>query len=455
VSAKPPAGPTAGSTAGPTAGPTAGATAGAISRPPAVPLRRNRNYRLLWSAQVMSELGVSATTIAFPLLVLAATGSAAASGLVLGTIATAQLLAGLPAGALVDRWDRKWIMLGCEAAQAIAAASLVAALWWGVVFVPHLVAVAAVMGVCSALFEPAEEASLPNLVAAEQVSTAVAMNSARSNLGQVSGTAAGGFLFAIGRFVPFAADLLTHLAALATLAFVRLPPRRVRAEPAGRLDREIMAGLGWVWRHRHIRVTALCAVVLNLFFSAFYLVVIVVVQSRGVPAGEIGVMAAMLGAGGILGALAAPYLHRRLTPYASIALVFWALTALTPIAVVVDNGYLMGALFFAMALLPPTANTTILTEQLLLTPDELRGRLSGVIGLVTGAAGALGPMLGGLLTGLVSGSAAVLVCAGGIAAVTMLVTFNTTLRRFPTRADRPETDGPDTGRTDRKEPDDG
>jgi MFS family permease len=126
-----------------------------------------------------------------------------------------------------------------------------------------------------------------------------------------------------------------------------------------------------------------------------------------------------------------------MTPYLSIASVFWALTALTPLAVFVHNGYVMGALFFAMALLPPTANTTIMTEQLLLTPDELRGRLSSVVGLITGVAGAVGPVLGGVLTEAVSGGTAVLVCAGGIAAVTALVTVNTTLRRFPRRRPDP------------------
>ena len=102
-------------------------------------------------------------------------------------------------------------------------------------------------------------------------------------------------------------------------------------------------------------------------------------------------MAAMLGVGGVVGALAAPYLHRVLGPYASSSAVFWALTVLTPVAVVVHSGYLMGALFAGMALLPPTANTTIMTEQLLLTPDELRGRLTSVLALACGVAAAAGP----------------------------------------------------------------
>ena len=397
-------------------------------------LSRNRGYRLLWSSQALSEFGFNASMIAFPLLVLAATGSAAASGLVLGTAAAARLVAGLPAGALVDRSSRKRIMLGCEAAQAVAAASLVAALLGGVASVPHMVVVAAVFGVAAALFEPAEDSTLATLVPAEQLSTAVAMNSARSSLGQLAGTAAGGFLFAIGRFVPFTVDVLTHAAAFGTLSFVRVPKREARPEPGARIGREIADGLRWVWRQRHIRVTVLCAVVLNLFFSAFYIVVIVLAQRWGVPAGQIGIMAAMLGAGGILGALLAPYLVRRLSPYLSIAGVFWALTALTPLAALVHSGYLIGLLFAAMALLPPTANTTIMTEQLLLTPDDLRGRLTAAIGVATGVAATTGPVLGGALVEMVSGGQAVLLCAAGIAAVTLLVTLSPTLRRFPRQA---------------------
>jgi len=71
-----------------------------------VPLARNRNYQILWGSQAVSVFGMNATFIAFPLLVLALTGSPAASGLVLGVSAAAELVAGVPAGALADRWDR-------------------------------------------------------------------------------------------------------------------------------------------------------------------------------------------------------------------------------------------------------------------------------------------------------------------------------------------------------------
>jgi MFS family permease len=407
------------------------------TRPP-VPLSRNRGFTLLWVGQGCAEVGFSASMLAFPLVVLVITGSAAASGLVLAADAVAQAVLALPGGALVDRWDRRRVMLLCEATQAVALGSLLVALLLDGATVVHLAAVAAVLGGCRALFEPAEDASLPALVAESQLATAVATNSARSSVGQMAGTALGGVLFAVARWAPFLLDLLTHVIAFVTLLFLRLPARVVEPAPLRRLGPEITEGLRWLWRHKEIRVTTVCAVVLNTFFAAYYLVVIVLAQQRGTPPGEIGVMAAMLGVGGLLGALAAPWLHRRLSAHLAIAGVFWALTALAPLAVLVDGGYLLGALFAGMALLAPTANTTIVTHQLLLTPDALRGRLSGTLNLAVGGAAAVGPVLGGLLAETTSPTTAVLISAAGLATAAVLVTVNPTLRHYPGRTDDEE-----------------
>ena len=392
-------------------------------------LSRNRNFALLWASMLSSGFGFSAAAIAIPLLVLTVNGSAVDAGVVLGAVATAQLAAGLPAGALADRWNRKYIMLGCEAAQAMAGASVVAAILLHALSILQLVAVAAVIGVSAALFGPAEDASLPNIVPGEQVQKALAMNAARMSLGRLAGTGAGGFLYAIGRVVPFAVDMASHTLAFFALSFLRLPPREVQRQPISHLHREMLEGLRWVWQQRLIRVTTLCAIVLNLFFSAFYIIIIVLARRRGVPTGQIGVMAAMVGAGGLVGALLAPSLTEKVSLFVSIASVFWILTVLSPIAVFIHNGYLLGALIFAMALPAPTANTTIMARQLLITPDALRGRLGGALGLVTGGAGAVGPVLGGALVGLVAGDEAVLICAAGMAAITVLVTASPTLRR--------------------------
>jgi predicted MFS family arabinose efflux permease len=215
------------------------------------------------------------------------------------------------------------------------------------------------------------------------------------------------------------------------LLFLRLPPREVRRAPAQHLGSEMFEGVAWMWRHRHIRATALCIVSLNLFFAAYFLVIIVLARQRGVPAGEIGIMAAMFGAGGLLGALAAPRLLRILSPYASIVGVCWIVAALAPVSIAVSNGYLMGLLLAAMAFLAPTTNTAIDTYQLLATPDNLRGRLSGVMGVAGGVAAAAGPAMGGGLLEILPADLVILLCAGGITLLALSITISPTMRSFP------------------------
>lgn len=394
-------------------------------------LSRNGNYRALWGSQLISTFGGSAANIACPLLVLAVTHSPSMVGIVLATSAAASLVVGLPAGALVDRWDRKKVMLGCEVANVLAVGSLVLALWWDVASVEQILLVAVVGGVSGATFGPAEQACLPNLVPTEQLSTAVAMNAARGQLASLSGTAVGGFLFAIARFMPFAVDVLTHFMGLVALLFLRVSQREVRPEPLSRLGHEIAAGVRWIWRNRPIRIIGLFATGLNLFFSAYFIIIIILAQVRGVPSGTIGVMVALMSVGGILGSLMAPYLYQKLSPYLSIIGVLWALTLLAPLAIFTSNGYVIGILLAAMGFFTPTANTSISTYLLLLTPDELRGRMSSAAGVFVGSAAVVGPALGGFLMEVVPYNQAVLLCTAGIAVVTVLGTINPTLRRFP------------------------
>ncbi|MFK8849841.1 MFS transporter [Streptomyces sp. Ac-502] len=151
------------------------------------------------------------------------TGSPGTAGLVQGVNAAAQLAAGLPAGTLVDRWNRKAVMLACEAVRAVALVWLVWMIWTDTVTVWHMAAVAAVLGVCSALFDPAEEASLPHVVPPDQLATAVSMNHARNSIGNLIGTSLSGALFGVKRVLPFVADAVTHVVSFCMLLFVRLP----------------------------------------------------------------------------------------------------------------------------------------------------------------------------------------------------------------------------------------
>ena len=85
----------------------------------AVSLWRHRDYLLLWGGQVVSNVGSGVSQIAFPLLVLAVTHSPAQAGFVAAARALAYVVFVLPAGALVDRWDRKRLMIYCDVGRAL------------------------------------------------------------------------------------------------------------------------------------------------------------------------------------------------------------------------------------------------------------------------------------------------------------------------------------------------
>ena len=87
-------------------------------------LWRNRDYMLLWSGQALSDIGGAVSELAFPLLVLAVTNSPAQAGFVAAFRALPATLFSLFAGVLVDRWDRKLVMLVCDTGRALSLASI-------------------------------------------------------------------------------------------------------------------------------------------------------------------------------------------------------------------------------------------------------------------------------------------------------------------------------------------
>jgi MFS family permease len=385
------------------------------------PLSRNRNYNLLWSSQVISELGQEISFIAFPLLILATSGSPLEMGIVAAATMVAQMVATIPGGMLADSWDRKKIMLMCEGVRAFALGGLAVYLLFVGYSFAVVLTVAIIEGIFSAMFEPAEDAALPRVVPRAQLSNAVARNEARTYIAGLIGPAVGGFLFSVSRVMPFVVDAISYLVSFVTLLFLRLPRGRDQAgvTDGGELDPDeddddddddgggLLEGFRWVLADRLIRATLIWVVVSNLMFNALAIIILAIAGEAHVGAGEIGLMMACFSAGGLLGAAVAARLH----------------AAVGPSVIVIGFGVVA---FFA-----PVANTSITTYQMLVTPDEYRGRLSSLVGLCGGAAGALGPVLGGVLMSVASGSTGVLICSAGLTAIALGATLSPTLRRFP------------------------
>ncbi len=275
-------------------------------------LWRNRDYMLLWSGQTVSAIGSSASQIAFPLLILFLTGSAAQAGVAGGLQLVPYLFLSLPVGVLIDRWDRKRVMIVAESIRAINMASVPTMLAFGHLWVAQLYIVALVEGSAFVFFNIAEVACLPRVVSREQLPDATAQNQMMYMFATLAGPPLGGFLYqVVGKVMPFLADALSYAVSMVSLFFIRTEFQGVRPLSRPRLGPEIAEGLRWLWNQRVLRVTAIVMSVSTLVNAGGFLLLIVLARNLSVSPAGIGLILSIASIGGLGGAVLAPRLQRR------------------------------------------------------------------------------------------------------------------------------------------------
>ncbi|HEY9472527.1 MAG TPA: MFS transporter, partial [Mycobacteriales bacterium] len=151
------------------------------------PLWRNRDFQLLFAGSLTSVVGSEIAAIAYPLLVLAVTGSPAQAGLVAFAETAAAVLVGLPAGALVDRWNKRAVMVTTDGLRLVAAGSIPLALAADRLTLAQIVAVAAVTGAAGSFFYPARMVAVRRTVPPDQLPAALSQNQARVAIGSLVG----------------------------------------------------------------------------------------------------------------------------------------------------------------------------------------------------------------------------------------------------------------------------
>src|SRR6185295_4242070 len=233
-------------------------------------------------------------------------------GLVGFTATIPYLLLQLPAGALVDRWNRKSVMIACDAGRAVAVGSIVVSLALGRLSLAQLMAVSFIEGSLYVFHSLAEPAAVRNIVHPHHLPVALSQIEARERGAALLGQPLGGFLFDFGRAVPFLADAVSYLASLTALLLIRSRFQSERPDSRRAFTTEIARALVWLWRQPLLRATALLVAGSNLLFQALNLLVIVIAREQGASSAAIGLLLAGFGVGGVLGSLAAPWVQRRL-----------------------------------------------------------------------------------------------------------------------------------------------
>lgn len=395
---------------------------------PSVPLRRNREFLLLWSGQTISELGSQISLVAYPLLVLAVTGSPAKAGVVGFARNLPIAVVALPAGVLADRVNRKYLMVAADGIRALALASIPVAAALGGIPYGLIVLVALVDGTGFVLTYVAERGALRQLVTPDQLSQAVARNESRLFGAMLAGPPLGGALFGLARVIPFLTDALSYGASTVSKLLIRSDFQEARSGEALGSARE---GLRWVWQRPFFRTCMLVFAGSNPIFIGLNLLIVVLAKRHGASAALVGVMLAIAAGGGLLGALLAPRLQQRLSARAALVGESWLLALSIPLLLVVRSALLFGALVAVAELITPVTNSIVVSFRVALAPDRLQGRVQAASTLISFSTGWLGPLVVGLLLQAAGASATILVLTGWAVLVAGVATGSRAFRHPP------------------------
>lgn len=412
---------------------------------PTVPLRRNRQFQLLWTGAATSMLGSQLTRIAIPLLLLTITGSPGQAGLVSAVGIVGMLVLQIPAGVLVDRSDRRRSLLITQAVQVMNSAALTILLLFGWAGLWSFIVFSIIDGGCQAFLGPAREVAIRNIVPAAQLRRAYTQEEARSHGARLLGPALGGALYAISSLLPFVLDTASFVAAWICTIFTHVPRRPpavagiddtavADATPVRRhMVAEAAEAARWIARRRGLREMFVVVTAMNLLGGAFSIPVIVRVGELGGSSAVAGLVLTGSGTGGLVGAILAGQITGRI-PAGRLAAIVPAVfgvcmaAAALPLA---DWWPIIPIVTFS--LMVPSLNVTISTITAQLVPADMLGRIGALLGFTAYGLQPIGPLLGGILSGAIGGGPTLLCVGIGLVITAAAAASSRTLRTF--RAD--------------------
>jgi MFS family permease len=388
------------------------------------PLRQSRDFRFLWFGELISTMGRQITVVALPFQVFLLTRSPLAVGII-GLVELFPLIASTIAGsAIVDRVDRRKLILVTEFGQAATSGLLLLGVLLGQPPLWYLYVVAALQAAVAGVNNPSRSAAVPNLVPREQLPSALALNQVLFNTSMIVGPAVAGLILGAfdqartGLAVAYGADVASFSVAIVFVLLMRpIPPKRDRDEArATSAWSEIKAGFTYLRGQRTLISTFLVDLDAMIFGMPRALFPVLALTVFNVGPQGLGLMYAAPAAGALIGALTAGWVVR--VKHQGRAVV-WAV-ALWGAAIALfglsQNFFGLALFFLAFAGAADVISAVFRGSILQLSvPDALRGRMSAIhIMVVTG-----GPRLGDFEAGLVAALVSPLfsVVSGGLACI--------------------------------------
>ena len=361
-------------------------------------------FAKLWTASTLSALGTGLTVVAAPLYVSARTSNALIVSATTGVAMLPWLLFALPAGVLVDRVDRRRLMVAVDWARAAAMGVLAVAILGGWSSIVLLDLVLFLINTGETAFEPAAQSMVPAVVSRDQLERANGWLVGGLTLSRymIAGPL-GGFLFVVAASIPFFANAGTYAASAVLVGLVGGNYRVARPDTAGRRTRvraEVAEGLRWLLKQRMLRTMAILIGLLNITLAAATAVLVLLAKER-LHVGSVGYGALFtcMAVGSLLGSAVGDRVIRRVTATWTIriGLLVEALTHLT--LALATNVYVVGVVMAAFGI--HAALWTIVGTSLRqrLTPEHMLGRVSSANLFISAGGSFAGALLGGALAG--------------------------------------------------------
>jgi predicted MFS family arabinose efflux permease len=377
-------------------------------------LLRNRNFRWLWGGDAISQLGTQFTQLAIPVIAVTLLHATEFQVGVLTAAETAAfLVVGLPAGAWIDRMRKRRVMIAADLIRALFLAA-VPVLWFaGVLEIWHLIVIATVIGVATVFFDVSYQSFVPVLLPGSLVGAGNSLLETTGQISRIGGPGLAGLLLTILTApVLLIADAISFLGSAFALSRVRDTETLRPAAERESLRREIAEGLRFVFRHPVLWRITLTTGTSNLFgMLVGTLEAILILRELELSPASFGLIMGIGSVGGLLGALATPWVTKHVgegTAVSLSALAMAAASAAIPLAGTFPGVALpiliLGS--FVNSFLVLIYNITQVTMRQRLTPARLLGRMNasirfvvwGVMPIGALAAGALGSTIGILPT---------------------------------------------------------
>ncbi|MEW1725110.1 MFS transporter [Streptomyces sp. NPDC093109] len=360
-----------------------------------------------------------------------------------------QAVVQLPAGVLVDRWDRRAVMRWCAVGRILALGAVGGTLALGVLGMGLLLVLIAVEVSLAIVSSLAERAAVRTVVPGEQLPAALSQNEARGRIAGLLGGPAGTVLFTWTRWSPFLAATLGALVAAVNLRFIRADLRTEHQGPRRAPHRDLTDALRWLLGQPALRATLpVVAVSTALLQVVMQGLVVILVKEQGLPEATLGLVFGISGCGGLLGALSARRFMARL-PLSVLLIGGLALWAALMTAMAWTRGPVqLGVLFALMNIIGAVFGVATAVYQVTLTPAELQGRVAALSGLVVALGTTAGALCAGKLLESYRGLLSLLVAAGLMAVTATVASLIPAVRkaRIPdtARPAAPPASPPDT-----------